>query len=376
MKKAMFMVLGFLPLTLLSQLTTNSFVHNSISRDYLTYQPAVYTGNSAVPLVIALHGLGDNMNNFTNISMNLIADTANFIVVTPQAILETQITNSTAWNSGAQAFGFTLNPTIDDIGFLNELIDTISANYNIDSQRIYFCGFSMGGFMSQRLACESNTQIAAIASVAGTIGGAINCSPGRAVPVCHFHGTADGTVAYSGNQYGNDAEDLVEFWALNNSCGSSPTVTILPDLANDGYTVTHSLYDGCTDNADVEFYSVDAAGHEWLSPPPTNDIFYTAEIWKFFQKHSLSLNPVDVTELETCKGLEIFPNPSSGNIQLKTQNGDTKILVYSVSGQLIFEDQVAEKQQTLDLTHLPNGSYYLNVINRGETIVEKLQIIH
>lgn len=363
-----------MPLFLFSQLTNNSFVHNGITRDYLTYSPSIYTGSTPVPLVIALHGLGDNMNNFANIGMNYIADTANFIVVTPQAILETQFTNATAWNSGAGVLGFTLNPNVDDIGFLSELIDTISANYNINNQRVYVCGFSMGGFMSQKLACELNNKITAIASVAGTIGSTITCTPGRAVPVCHFHGTGDSTVAYTGNQYGNDAEDLVNFWVTNNSCGSSPTVTVLPDLANDGYIVTHSLYDGCTDNADVEFYRVDSAGHEWLMPPPTNDIFYTSEIWKFFQKHN---HVVSVNEIEQNLNFDLYPNPSNGIINLTVNNkAATRVKVYDLSGKISFETEITTYKKQLNLSHLANGSYFVELSNEKENIIRKLQIIH
>ena len=126
----------------------------------------------------------------------------------------------------------------------------------------------------------------------------------------------------------------------------------------------------------MALYRVDDAGHIWLDPPPTNDIFYSAEIWKFFQKHSLSETPVEITELENLESIAIFPNPSNGNIQLTNQIGEAKVLVYSVLGQLIFETKVAEKQQEIDLTHLANGSYYLNVINEGGTSTGKLQIIH
>ena len=235
-------------LTLAAQLTSNSFDFDGQTRDYLTYVPSIYNGTTQVPLVICLHGLGDNMSNFTGIGMNYVADTANFIVMTPQALVD-GLFGSTAWNSGAGMLGITLNPTVNDIGFLSALIDTISSNYNIDQKKIYACGFSMGGFMSQRLACDLNDKVAAIASVAGTIGSGLTCIPGRAVPICHFHGTADGTVSYTGNSYGTDAEATVDFWTLNNNCNtSSVNTTTLPDLFADGYTVDHSIYSGCDDN--------------------------------------------------------------------------------------------------------------------------------
>jgi polyhydroxybutyrate depolymerase len=374
MKKTLFSLLILYPLFLFSQETTNSFTHDGITRDYITYAPGVYDGSSAVPLVIALHGLGDDMHSFTAIRMDLIADTANFIVVTPQAIVETLLTNLTAWNSGVQTFGLTLNSTIDDVGFLSELIDTISANYNIDEQQIYFCGFSMGGFMAQRLACELSDKVTAIASVAGTLGSGINCSPGRSVPVCHFHGTKDGVVAYSGNQYGNDVEELINFWVTNNNCESSPVITLLPDLANDGYLITHSLYAGAEGGADVELYRVDSADHEWLAPPPTNDIFYTDEIWKFFLKQKVAV--AESVDIEKDSIVRVFPNPSNGLIKLYNYNSVATVYVYDDFGNLVFETKVFENHKNLNLKHLSAGSYFVKIKDSEGVFMEKLQIVH
>lgn len=56
--------------------------------------------------------------------------------------------------------------TVDDIGLLSALIDTISSEYAIDQDRIYSTGMSNGGFMSYELACFLSARITAIASVA------------------------------------------------------------------------------------------------------------------------------------------------------------------------------------------------------------------
>ena len=241
-----------------------------------------------MPLLFSLHGLGDNASNFSNVGFEQIANSENFIVITPQALVDQVITGSTAWNSGAGvSVGQTtivLNAAVKDKEWLGSLMDEMIASYNIDEERIYATGFSMGSFMSQRLACEMNDRIAAIASVAGAIGNGIDCVPGRSFPMCHFHGTADGTVAYTGNLYGSDAEETAGFWATNNGCDANPTATMLPDLFADGYTVTHNVYNNC--DQDVEFYSVVNAPHTWLQA--NNDIAYTPTIWAFLSRQSLS----------------------------------------------------------------------------------------
>ena len=47
-------------------------------------------------------------------------------------------------NSG----GWTAGSDVDDVDFINTIIDWVSGEYNIDQERIYSTGMSNGGFMS------------------------------------------------------------------------------------------------------------------------------------------------------------------------------------------------------------------------------------
>lgn len=373
MKQLFTLLLSILTFGSFAQHTTHSFTWDGLTREYIKYVPASYDGTTAVPVVFCLHGLGDNMNNFKGIGMNYVADTANFIVITPQAIVD-PLTNSTAWNSGASYMGYTLNSNVDDMGFFGAILDTLITNYNIDQSRVFSCGFSMGGFMTNRLGCEMNDRIAAIASVAGTIGTALNCTPGRAIPACHFHGTGDSTVYYEGNLYGNDAEDLALFWASNNNCNTTPTVTALPDIMADGYTVTHKLFSACDMGAEVELFRVDSADHVWLTP--ANDIFYTTEIWKFFAKHSFT--DVSVNEIQNTLSFDVYPNPSNGLVTLSLD--DTKNVYYQVVdvlGRSVFSAKPSALSEIIDLSNVPNGTYLIKVTNTetGATNTRKI-VLH
>src|SRR5437762_44127 len=86
--------------------------------------------------------------------MDAVADTAGFIVAYPDAI-------NNKWD-----IIFSHSP-IDDVGFINALVDTLMARYHIDTTRVYATGMSMGGFMTYRVGCELAERFAAIASVAG-----------------------------------------------------------------------------------------------------------------------------------------------------------------------------------------------------------------
>lgn len=359
-----------------AQYTTHNFVFEGINREYLLYVPPMYNGAKPVPLLLTLHGLGDDMDNFKNVNFKAVADTANFIYVVPQALVD-GLTGSTAWNSGAGAFGISLNPTINDVGFLSALIDSVSAQYNIDQKRIYSTGFSMGGFMSNRLACELNNKIAAIASVSGTIGGVLNCKPNRAVPVAHFHGTADQTVAYTNNLFGNDAEELVSFWVQNNLCQTLPIIDSLPNLKNDGKTVIKYTYEDGIYDTKVVLFKIVGGDHEWLTN--ANDITYTSEIWKFLSKFEWQEQSVGVNTSPKISEIQVFPNPSRGFIRISLGAQNTNNILYSVidnMGKTIFENKTDNNQQfiILDTNNYTSGVYVIKCIVNDQIITKKILI--
>jgi polyhydroxybutyrate depolymerase len=353
-------------LTGFAQQTTHIWNFDGINRKYIQYIPPIYNGNEAVPLVVALHGLGDEVSNFQGVGFQAVADTANFIVVYPEALIDPLFTQATAWNSGAGTFGISLNSDVDDLGFINALIDTISAHYNIDQSKIFATGFSMGGFMSNRLACELNDRIASIASVAGPIGGELDCQPGQSIPVCHFHGTSDTQVGYGtagggvqDNTFGTNVSDWIAFWTSNNGCENLSIEGQFPNLANDGYIVDYQEYAGCADDSRVVHYKIHGADHTWLFRP-TNDISYTTEIWKFFLGLSPdNLVPSSVKDAE-IGSISIYPNPVVDELRIDGLNSTIKnVSVFNSEGKLVLERSTPSR--TIDVSGLSSGIYQVMV---------------
>lgn len=345
---------------LFAQQTSKTMDFGSQTRKYIEYVPGIYSSNDTVPLVICLHGLGDNMNNFIGIGMNNVADTANFIVLTPEALVDA-LTSSTAWNSGASAYGMVLNGNVDDVGFISALIDTTMSLYNIDTSRVYVTGLSMGGFMTQRLACQLNERFAAVASVAGTFGTAMSCTNDNPIPVCHFHGTLDSTIYYTNNMYGNDAEELVNFWIGKNFCDTLADTLFMPDNVADGRTVQKISYPNTSTGNEVVFYKVINGLHEWLFTP-NNDISYTKEIWKFFSKHKKPIAS-SVDNVNNNFSFNIYPNPSKNliTIDLEDNNKIIEVNIIDLFGRVVIKRKISTSNLVIDISNLCSGIYFVKI---------------
>lgn len=374
MKKicTLFILFFLTAIAVYGQATPHTFAFEGKQREYLLYVPNIYTqANEDVPLVVVLHGLGDNMNNMSQVGFHQIADTANFIVVTPQALPDTNplvAILGPAWNSGAAMFGITPNATLNDVGFLMALADSIAANYNIDQNRIYFTGFSMGGYMSNRMACERSERVAAIASVAGTIGASITCNPSNPVATLHCHGTADAVVNYSNNLSGMDAEALVEFWRGHNNCNPVAIHTDMPNTnTTNGYTVEHFLYPNGEAGTATEFFKVNGADHTWLGP--NNDIYYTEEIWRFLSSHSKnSVNAIQPILNTTYSAWAAYPNPTKDKLHLDfltNAQANGNIILTDMAGRIWHSAEINGKNLELDMTALPTGIYLLQWQNKN-----------
>lgn len=356
--------------------TTVSINYGGQARQFMVYVPAIYaTAGVPVPILLSLHGMGDNMQNFSGVGFHQIADTANFIVVTPQALTDPNPLLSLAgpaWNSGASMLGFSPNANVDDAGFLMAIVDTLAQSYQIDQNRVYVTGFSMGAYMTHRLACEKGYRIAAIASVSGTIGINVNCNPISPIPVCHFHGTADQTVNYSGNTSGMDAQEVVDYWVGINAADTNAIMTSLPDIAADGFTVDHYVYPMTANGAEVEFFKVNGADHSWLFTP-TNDISYRREIWRFLSRQTNIAVGIE-EDVNVNLDFLVWPNPIQNdliNFDFPENFLAGQIRITSSTGQLIFEQKV-EEPGSVDVKNFPAGIYFLQLSGKEGTLNRRI----
>jgi polyhydroxybutyrate depolymerase len=267
--------------------SVRKIVSNDIEREFRTFIPSGYLPNGEMPLVFSLHGYtmtAYDQQLMTGLSHQ--ASRSGFIVVYPQGL-----GNPTQWN---------LNPGMDngDVIFIRDLIALFKQNCAIDSKRVYVTGFSMGGGMANRLACELSDQIAAIAPVSGAYAYPAICSPKRAMPVLAFHGYDDHVVPYNGSSnldLLNQSPDVwppIPDWAANwgvmNGCTPHPET-----LSNqDGVRI--EAWRGCRDRVEVLLYTIDGGGHTYpngtganTGQDPLLKINGNKIIWEFFERYAL-----------------------------------------------------------------------------------------
>jgi polyhydroxybutyrate depolymerase len=324
-----------------------SMSYGGKNRTYLLHIPTGYNAASPTPLVFVFHGLtgtGSMMADITKFSP--LADQENFIVVYPDGI-------SKKWASPGG--------NIDDVGFINALIDALSSSYNIDADRIFATGASNGGMFTYRLGIELTDRFAAIADVAGFLP---NYSspvpvPSKQIPVIHFHGTADAIIPFSA------AENAVNYWVDFNSCNAAPSTIQLPNVdAGDGTTVDKLTYANGINNSDVALYKVYSGGHTWpgtssnaMPGKVTKDIIASEIIWEFFKSAVPSSNAAPtVSFTKPAMGVE-FIAPASIVIKATAIDADGTIKnVKFFNGSIILKTDPTV-QYSYTWNNVPAGVY-------------------
>ena len=348
------------------------------TRQYEVYVPEIYNGTVSVPLVFSFHGGSGTAAEQIGIGdLSSYADTANFIAVYPQALPDPNDGGSTNWIHKDPT-------TVDDVLFIDALIDVLADTYQIDLNRIYACGYSLGGEFTLSLACRLNSRIAAIGAVARTMQTYTynNCSPVHPTGVMTILGTADGIsnydgVFFGGEQYYVSAAEMHSFWASQNNCNANAVTTLVPDInATDGSTVernTWSTAEGC---AYVEELKVIGGGHDWPGSFGNADINATAELWQFLSRYNLN-GLIDCTttslneENGTNFGFNVYPNPVNALLEIElSEIANKEFELFNVFGNIVLRGELKSQKNSIDLSSLPTNVYFLKINNQTSKILK------
>jgi predicted esterase len=155
-----------------------SDVDNTL-QPYRVFVPTKYDAAKPMPLVVALHGMGGDENSyFTNYDNGIIkreAEARGYLVVCPKG------------RGTASMYAGDAEKDVMDV------LAAMKRDYNVDADRVYLTGHSMGGYGTWSIAPKYPDMFAALAPIAGG-GNPQTLSKIKHIPQIVIHGDKDPTV--------------------------------------------------------------------------------------------------------------------------------------------------------------------------------------
>jgi polyhydroxybutyrate depolymerase len=250
-------------------------------RGYRVHVPTGYRQKRPVPAVLLFHGNGGSAADLDDVSgLSELADRRGFLAVYPQGV--SVGAGRPFWaSSGRVELG------IDELRFTTDLLDDLQGRLCVDPARVAAAGFSAGGGVTARVACELAGRVAAVATVAAALfTEPVECRPSRPIAVLSMHGTADEVLPYGG-QGASAASPLplpalpawLGEWATRDGCPGDPAVFL------DTAEVTGVRWSGCRDGTEVVHYRINGGTHQ--APRAIAGRPFAEVVWEFFAAHPL-----------------------------------------------------------------------------------------
>lgn len=281
-----------------------NFVSHGQARSMIVYAPKNLTANR--PLLISMHGMNqDAPYQRSQANYEAVADTANFVVVYPNGI-------NKGWDLGSDK----------DINFILDIIDEMVKRHQIDRNRVYLSGFSMGGMMTYYAMTKIADKIAAFAPVSGYNMGGPNATSSRPIPIFHVHGTGDDVCVYS------PVQSHIDAWVKRNGCNTTPIIE-KPKTGPANTSAQIIRYTGGEGGVEVAHLKLPDKGH-WHSNDPVVAMT-NIEIWNFCKRWSL----IPAPQVKTVAPLNLSTNLSSDTDRTFTITFDKPVVCEGIRAGLI-----------------------------------------
>ncbi len=336
-------------------------------REFIVVKPTGAAPSGGYPLVFMLHGSSGDGEKFFNISKwKEVGEREKIVTVFPSSLsycIEIPGVGSkmtTKWNNGdLQSVACGNQIFKDDVKFFRKMVDTISKLLLIDQSRIYSAGFSNGGAMTAKLAIEASDLFAALASSSGLLNDLDSARVNNSVPMWAWMGTQDSMfIEASGKPYipfndsclayqQNPIENYLGSYGLNSRYSKDSTEYFI------NYEFTSSLPG--RNSAIFKYSIVKDLTHFYPNGNPI-PVVGAEEHWKFFnQFRKIS----SVQNFRRINKLEIFPNPTSGILNIQTEEKIQKISIYDCTGKI---NKVAnENFNQIDVSDLNSQTFILKI---------------
>jgi polyhydroxybutyrate depolymerase len=294
-----FVVAGFISIpwgmSSAAGITREKLLVGGIEREYLV---SAAKSDRPRPTVLVLHGSLLTADVMVPVmGFEPVAERERLVAVYPNAV-------AGEWNDASAEAAQLGAGSYDDTGFLRALVAHLVRTSVSDRGRVYVMGYSNGGVMAFRLACETDGIFAAAAAIAATLPVELarSCRPPSPMPMLIMNGTADPLSPFDGGKLplsGGRAlstDATIGFLRKVNGCTEAVKLAELPHAdPNADSRVTVANWTTCSSRAPVVLYRIEGGGHRVPSLAPgvplvetlvgrLNHDFEAAEaIWNFFK---------------------------------------------------------------------------------------------
>ncbi len=313
-----------LSLLLLFALQVSAYKQESINinvngqqRNMVVFTPNVLPAKS--PLFIVTHGMNQSPEyQYDNDKMYMLIDTEKFVI----AYLRS---DGNTWDTGGTK----------DQNFVIKTIDEMATRYDIDKDRVYWSGFSMGSMLIHHCIGNMQNKIAAFAPTSGIqFSESLWEKCNKPVNLLEVIAYGDGTFGYE--EY--NIHGYIESYALHdNHTKYSKTIGYKP-ISSSWFDGDLEKWTGGPNGGEVWLYSYNNGGH-W-----PNDI-NPRLIWNFCKRFTLN-------------------QPKTKIIQ---PAGETTYLYMGPDGEAVFPDITIEATATVTNGQVEKVEFY-----DGNTLIETL----
>ncbi len=313
---------------------------NGKSRNMIVFTPNTLPAKS--PLMIVTHGMNqDPEYQYGADRMYELIDTEKFVIAYLRGIDKT-------WDTGGTR----------DRDFVSKTIDEMATRYDIDRDRVYWSGFSMGSALIYHCMADMQNKIAAFAPTSGVaFGGKEWQKCTKPVNVIHCHAYGDDVFKYDDW----NIHDYVQSLALQlDECKAYQKTANYKTPG--GNTGDREIWSEGKNGAMVELFSYNA---NWHNPSSGN----STEIWNFCKRFALNQPLASITkpEGETTyltfmpEGTATFPDVAI-EATAKAQKGEIeKVEIYEGSN-LFASASAASGTYDATLTAPQAGQHTLRVV--------------
>lgn len=262
------------------------------TRHYLLHLPPAAAAGP-VPLVLAFHGDGANAAIFRESSrLDAAADRFGIAVAYPDGSGALDWF-ALSWHVDGECCGWALAHDVDDVEYAEALVRALGRVPGVDTTRVAAVGFSAGGTLALRLACERADLVRAAVNVAGAMPH-LPCTPGRPVSVLLVQGATDDELRDEqlalqlrhAPRRTHSLENALRFWARQAGC----TADAIRRDSTARQVVERAQ--GCPGVQAVELHTIGGHPHAWpggrrpwvFAPRPAPEVDGAALVMGFVRR--------------------------------------------------------------------------------------------